>query len=138
MTKGNRVVHFEVQADDVDRAKKFYEKTFGWKIEQMMKADDKGGMDYWGLTTGPKGTPGINGGLYKRPSDEKIYTYDCTITVSDIDKAIADVKKNGGQIRSEKTGKEKDEIPGVGWFAGAIDTEGNKFGLMQPTDWEPK
>jgi len=138
MAKANRVIHFEVQADNVKRAKNFYEKTFGWKIEQMMKADDKGGMDYWGLSTGPEGTPGINGGLYERPADEKIYTYDCTIMVDDIDRAIMDVKKNGGKIRSEKTGKEKDEIPGVGWFAGGIDTEGNKFGLMQATEWKPK
>ncbi len=136
MTKANRVIHFEIQADDVDRAKKFYEKTFGWKIKPMMKADDKGRMDYWGVTTGSDGTPGINGGLYQRPADEKIYTYDCTIMVEDIDKAIADVKKGGGKIRTEKTGKEKDEIPGVGWFAGGLDTEGNKFGLMQPTGWQ--
>ena len=42
----------------------------------------------------------------------------------------------GGKIR-DKGGKEKDMIPGVGWFASAVDTEGNRFGLMQPTDWKP-
>lgn len=125
----NPVVHFEIQADDISRAKAFYEKTFGWKVEQMMKKEE-GGMDYWGLTTRPDGTPGINGGLYQRP-EEKLTTFDCTIQVADIDKAIADVKANGGTIRQEKG-----EIPGVGFFAGAIDTEGNRFGLMQPTDWK--
>ena len=40
----NRVVHFEIQADDVTRAKSFYEKTFGWQIDQMMTAE-QGGMD---------------------------------------------------------------------------------------------
>lgn len=133
----SRVIHFEVQADDVKRAKDFYEKTFGWKVEQMMKKED-GGMDYWGLTTGKEGTPGINGGLYQRPKDEKVYYFDDTIAVDNIDGAIKLVKENGGKIRSEKTGKEKDEIPGVGWFASAIDTEGNHFGIMQPTDWKPK
>ncbi len=123
----NRVIHFEVQADDIERAKKFYEDAFGWKVTMMMSAD-KGGMDYWGLTTGPKESPGINGGMYKRGKD-KLYTYDCTIMVDDIDKAIEDVKKNGGKIT-----KEKDQIPGVGWFAGALDTEGNRLGLMQATD----
>lgn len=127
----NRVIHFEVQADNVDRAKAFYEKTFGWKIEKMMNAADGGGMDYWGVTTGPDGTPGINGGLYQRPFDRKLNTFDCTITVDDIDQAIEDVKMNGGQIRQEKM-----EIPKVGWFAAAIDTEGNFFGLMQPTEWK--
>ncbi len=125
----NPVVHFEVQADDIDRAKAFYEKTFGWKIQQMMKKED-GGMDYWGMTTRPEGTPGINGGLYKR-DERKINTFDCTIQVEDIDKAVADVKANGGSIRQEKG-----EIPGVGWFAAATDTEGNMFGIMQPTGWK--
>jgi hypothetical protein len=129
----NRVIHFEVQADDVERAKSFYEKTFGWKIEKLMSADEQGGMDYWGLTTGPADTPGINGGLYQRPNDRKLHTYDCTITVDDLDKAIEAVKANGGKIRQEKG-----EIKEVGWFAGGIDTEGNSFGLMQPTDWKPK
>jgi len=128
----NRVIHFEVQADDIERARKFYENTFGWEVQQMMKAED-GGMDYWGLKTGADGTPGINGGLYKRQPDNKLYTYDCTMQVADIDKAIADVKKNGGTIKGEKM-----EIPQVGWFASAVDTEGNRFGIMQPTAWQAK
>src|SRR6185369_14903807 len=101
----NRVIHFEVQADNIDRAKSFYEKAFGWKVEQMM-TEEKGGMDYWGLTTRADGTPGINGGMYKRPQDNKIMTYDCTIQVDDIDAAIEAVKQNGGKIT-----KEKGEIP---------------------------
>ena len=128
----NRVIHFEIQADNIERAKKFYHNVLGWKIEQMMKKED-GGMDYWGITTGDS-VPGINGGLYERPKDgDKFYLYDCTIEVSDLDKAMKDVKANGGAIT-----KEKMEIPGVGWFASAKDTEGNRFGLMQPTGWKPK
>lgn len=128
----NRVIHFEIQADDIERAKSFYEKTFGWKVEVMM-TEEKGGMDYWGLTTGPKEMPGINGGMYKRKKENPLYTYDCTIQVEDIDKAVEAVTKNGGQTRTEKM-----EIPGVGFFVGATDTEGNIFGLMQATDWKPK
>jgi predicted enzyme related to lactoylglutathione lyase len=129
----NRVIHFEIQADDAARAKGFYEKTFDWKIEQMM-TKEQGGMDYWGLTTGEDGTPGINGGMYLRSdANESLHTYDCTIEVADIDAAVAAVKANGGTIT-----KEKGEIPGVGWFAGALDTEGNKLGIMQPTGWQAK
>jgi predicted enzyme related to lactoylglutathione lyase len=128
----NRVIHFEIQADDVVRAKKFYESAFGWEFPQIMKKEE-GGMDYWGITTGESG-PGINGGLYERPKEgDKFYLYDCTIEVSDLDKAVEAVKANGGMIT-----KEKMEIPGVGFFAGAKDTEGNRFGIMQPTDWKPK
>lgn len=130
----NRVIHFEIQADDAERAKDFYMKTFGWKIEKWefkgkeALKDEKGGiMNYWLIMTGKEGVPGIDGGMYMRPADDKIYTYDCTISVDDINKAIEDVKKNGGKIRIEKG-----EIEGVGIFAGCIDTEGNRFGLMQP------
>lgn len=128
----SRVIHFEIQADDLARAKAFYENTFDWKIEQVM-TKEQGGMDYWGLTTGPAGTPGINGGMYQRPAENVLKTYDCTIQVDNLDAAIEAVKRNGGAIRREKM-----EIPGVGWFAGATDPEGNIFGMMQPTDWQAK
>ncbi len=128
----NRVIHFEIQADDLGRAKKFYEETFGWKIERMMTAEN-GGMDYWGLTSGQSDTPGINGGMYQRTPERKLYTYDCTILVADIDAATKAVEKNGGSIRQNKM-----EIKGVGLFAGCVDTEGNAFGLMQATDWKPQ
>jgi predicted enzyme related to lactoylglutathione lyase len=128
----NRPIHFEIQADNVERAKTFYEKTLGWKIDQIMTAD-KGGMNYWQIETGTGG-PGINGGMYERAgAEEKYYLYDCTIQVADLDKAVAAVKANGGTITREKS-----EIPGVGFFAGAKDTEGNRLGLMQPTEWKAK
>ena len=128
----NRVVHFEIQADDVERAKKFYENVLGWKIDQAMTKEN-GGMDYWMIVTG-EGNPGINGGMYKRSdSEEAFHLYDCTVQVEDLDKTIEDFKANGGKIT-----KEKSEIPGIGFFAGAVDPEGNRVGLMQATDWKPK
>jgi predicted enzyme related to lactoylglutathione lyase len=128
----NPVIHFEIQAEDPARASAFYKNAFGWEISQMMSAD-KGGMDYWGLVTRKEGTPGINGGMYRRDPARKITTFDCTIQVQDIDKAIADIKKNGGSVEGEKG-----EIPHVGWFIRAKDTEGNLFGVMQPTEWQVK
>lgn len=130
----NRVVHFEIQAKDVNRAKEFYEKTLNWKIEPAMQKEEGASMDYWMIITG-EGTPGINGGMYQRPEDpeQQFHLYDCTIQVDDLDKTVEAVKANGGTIT-----KEKMEIPGVGWFVSAKDTEGNRFGLLQPTDWKPK
>ncbi|TSD02122.1 MAG: glyoxalase [Parcubacteria group bacterium Athens0714_25] len=128
----NRVVHFEIQADNVERAKNFYEKAFGWKIEKYeSKEKMEMPMDYWMVMTGEKGTPGIDGGMYQRPKDDKIYTYDCTIEVEDIDKAVEAVKSGGGTITREKS-----ELAGVGWFASAKDPEGNRFALMQPVGWK--
>lgn len=130
----NRVIHFEIQADDLNRAQNFYQKALGWKIEKY-KFDDAAndmGMDYRMLVTGEKGEPGINGGLYQRPAENKLKTYDCTIAVDDIDKVIEAIKKNGGKIL-----KEKELMKGLGWLARCTDTEGNIFALMQSTDWKP-
>lgn len=134
-------MHFEIQADDVERAKKFYENVFGWQIEKWGGAGAKNdygvGMDYWGLITG-KTNPGINGGLMKRSDGlRKTNTFDCTINVGDINKAIADIKANGGQIQPWE-GKEKWEMAKIGWFSRAVDSEGNVFGLLQPTGWQPE
>ena len=98
----NRVIHFEIQADDIHRAKNFYEKVLGWKITQYMKKEE-GFMDYWGVETGDATTPGINGGLYNRPEEgEKNTLFDCTVEVPDIDTAIKAIKENGGTITKEK------------------------------------
>jgi predicted enzyme related to lactoylglutathione lyase len=130
----NRPIHFEIQADDAARAKKFYESAFGWKIEKTTMPGV--GMDYWIVLTG-KG-PGIDGGLYKRSdSPRKVTAFDCTIQVENIDKVIAAIKTNGGQIQPWE-GKEKWEMKGLGWFSRATDPEGNAFGLLQPTEWQAK
>jgi predicted enzyme related to lactoylglutathione lyase len=57
-----RVVHFEIHADDVQRAVKFYGDLFGWKIESW-----DGPVEYWLVTTGEDQEPGINGAIMKRP-----------------------------------------------------------------------
>ena len=130
----NRVIHFEIQADDVTRAKDFYEKVMGWKIEKYDFGDNKNPdpMDYWMLMTGENDKPGINGGLYKRQDDNKLKTYDCTIMVDDIDAVADKIKTNGGKIL-----REKQKMEGLGWFARAEDTEGNIFALMQAIEWKP-
>ena len=133
----NRPIHFEVQADDAARAKKFYENALGWKIE---KSGMPGvGMDYWTVETAPKDSkePGINGGIYQRKDNpmRKLNSFDCTILVDDMDKVLAAIKANGGTVQPWE-GKEKWEMKGLGWFSRATDTEGNTFGLLQATEWK--
>jgi len=56
----SRVVHFEIQADDVERAKTFYAAAFDWSFEDYGQFT---GSTYWGIVTGPEDQPGINGAL---------------------------------------------------------------------------
>jgi len=131
----NRPIHFEIQADDAERAKSFYEKALGWKIEKSTMPGV--GMDYWMVMTGEG--PGINGGLYKRGDNpiRKITTFDMTIQVEDLDAVIAAIKANGGKIEPYQE-QDKWEMKGLGWFSRAVDSEGNIFGLLQPTEWKAK
>jgi predicted enzyme related to lactoylglutathione lyase len=115
----SRPVHFEIPADNVDRAQAFYKNVFGWQFQKW-----DGPMDYWMIVTGPDGTPGINGGLgARRMPDEKPVN---TIRVTSLDSAVASITKAGGQVTVPKMA-----IPGVGWLAYAADTEGNPFGVME-------
>ena len=125
-----RVIHFEIEAENPERAAKFYTKVFGWKIEKW-----KGPMDYWMVTTGNKKKLGINGGIYKRKGKvegNSIIAYVCTIDVPSVDEYEKKIKANGGTIVMPKN-----LIPGVGWFAAAKDTEGNRFSIMK-TDMKAK
>lgn len=115
-----RPIHFEIPADNPDRAIAFYQSAFGW---QFMKWE--GPQPYWLITTGQKDTPGIDGGMMLRhaPSDSTVNT----LQVTSLEDAIAAVTKNGGKITVPKM-----PIGGIGWLAYGADTEGNAFGLLQP------
>ena len=137
----NRVAHFEIEAKDRERAKKFYSDAFGWKMEQM--GEELGG--YVSISTGdPKEPGGINGGLYQE-AEKELNAFSCTIAVDDADTAIAAVKKAGGKVlnntKDDKSNLlgEKVTIPGVGIYVKCEDTEGNRFTLLQPSpDMQPK
>jgi predicted enzyme related to lactoylglutathione lyase len=114
----SRVVHFEIPASDPDRASAFYKKVFGWKFEKW-----PGPTEYWMVTTGADGTPGINGGLMRNTN---VKTTTNTIGVESVEAAIAAATSAAGKLVMPKT-----PIPGVGYFAYCEDTEGNLFGVMQ-------
>jgi predicted enzyme related to lactoylglutathione lyase len=119
----NRVVHFDIYADDVERASAFYQKVFGWTIRKV------DGMDYWLVSTG-EGEPGIDGGLGQRTSptngDVPQFGYTCTVDVEDVNATFEAAVAAGG-TEVHKPGA----IPGVGYIAYVRDTEGNHLGLMQ-------
>ncbi|WP_410509562.1 VOC family protein [Methanosarcina hadiensis] len=105
----------------------FYEDVFGWKINRW-----GGPMDYWQITTGEQGQPGIDGGLMKRqgkePGEEAVISsFVCTIDVPDIDEYLNKIKQHGGKVAMEKS-----KVPGIGQLAYCFDTERNMFGIIQP------
>ncbi|MFC6974371.1 VOC family protein [Halomicroarcula sp. GCM10025709] len=121
-----RVVHFDIEADDPDRAIAFYHDVFGWEFEKW-----DGPIDYWMISTGEGDEPGIDGGLARRdgpaPGDDGASsTYTCTIGVDDIDGVLESVAEHGGRVADEA-----ETIPGVGRLASCHDTEGNRFGVME-------
>jgi predicted enzyme related to lactoylglutathione lyase len=119
-----RITHFEIHADDPERAARFYTDVFGWQIKKW-----GGPVDYWLVTTGPDGEPGINGAIMRRASPvdgEAVIAYVCTASVDDIDATIARIEKHG-----VPNALPKGPIPGVGWQAYYKDTEGNVFGIHQ-------
>jgi predicted enzyme related to lactoylglutathione lyase len=113
------MIHFEIPADNPERAVKFYESAFGWKIEKW-----GGPMDYWMITTGPDSEPGINGAITDKtgPIKQTVNTLD----VADLDAAADKVITAGGKRLSPNQ-----TVPGIGYFAYFTDTEGNPFGMMQ-------
>jgi len=121
----NRVVHFEIPADNMDRAQQFYSSAFGWTTSSPP------GLQYALVHTtetdkqGKPQTPGaINGGILPRkaPLNGPVITVD----VGNIDEAIGRVQKAGGQVVHPKF-----QVGSFGISAYIKDTEGNVIGLWQ-------
>ena len=116
----SRVGHFEIAAEDPERAIAFYQNVFGWKFDKW-----KGPFDYWLITTGEGSEPGINGGLNRKTEPGPPCTVN-TIMVASVDATLKKIVKNGGKVTREKTA-----IPGVGYLAYCTDTDGVVFGIME-------
>jgi predicted enzyme related to lactoylglutathione lyase len=122
-----RVIHFEIHAEDTDRAERFYTGLFGWSVERF-----GGPVDYRLLTTGPDDRPGINGAILVRngpgPGDaQAVSAFVCTIEVDSIEETERAVPEAGGEQVVERM-----EVPGVGQLSYFKDTEGNVFGALEP------
>jgi hypothetical protein len=113
-------VHFEIPVDDAGRASAFYRDAFGWEITG---SDDE---PYWLVSAGADDEPGANGALIGR---SEVHQGPVLIVgVDDIDSVLSRVQQLGTQVVNGKLA-----IPGVGWSAYIVDTEGNTIGLFQPS-----
>lgn len=125
----NPVVHFEMPAENKKRVKRFYEAVFGWKMSQLgpemgdyllaqtTETDEKGIV---------KAPGNINGGFYQKGKDGTIPHI--VIAVDDLKNSMDMVKKSGGEVLGNPM-----NIPGIGDFVMFKDTEGNRVGMLQPS-----
>jgi predicted enzyme related to lactoylglutathione lyase len=118
----NRVVHFEIPAENPRRLVNFYEQLFGWKIQEME------GANYWLAQTGEEGEPGIDGAIAgidaEGPGPKRVpINY---VSVPSVDEYVEKASKLGARVT---VGKQA--VPGMGWFAQMLDLEGNPLGIWQ-------
>jgi len=120
-----RVVHFEIHADDPERAGRFYTGVFGWTVNRF------GDQEYWLLSTGTD-QPGIDGAILPRQGNRPavgapIVGMVNTVQVDDLDASLSKAFELGGALALDKMA-----IPGVGTVAYVLDTESNVVGMLQP------
>lgn len=136
----NPVVHFEMPYEDSKRMSEFYTKAFGWVTKQLGaemghyvlaqtdETDEKGML---------KETGRINGGFFQKTEDPNKggKNVSIVIAVEDIQEAAKRVEAAGGKVHwgALKPG-EPDEIPGIGLYSAFTDSEGNRIGMLQPTE----
>ena len=115
----NRVVHFEIPANEPEALTKFYSELFGWKFQKAPLP----GPEYWLCETGSDG-PGINGAVMQRQHPQQPWMN--YVDVASIDAALERAANLGAQVALPKT-----PVPGVGAVAAIIDPQGNICGLWE-------
>ena len=121
----NRVVHFEIPADNPEATVEFFSRAFDWKFTRF------GIEEYWLATTGDEKQPGINGAVMKKRDPQQPLVN--TIAVTDLDEAIRNVESAGGKIVMPIR-----TIPGVGRFTFFTDPGGIIHGIMQDESKQEK
>ena len=122
----NPIAHFDICVEDLPRARRFYERVFGWRFEAW------GPPDFYLIHTGTSDDPGIHGSMSKR---ERAVTgqgrvgFECTISVDDLGPIKKAILSNGGKITFDEY-----EIVGVGRMIRFEDTEGNSVCAMRYAD----
>jgi uncharacterized protein len=121
------IAFFQIPADNIDRAKRFYHSLLGWKIAPTRTPMDPATMasvQFHDIITGDAKEGTMNMGLlYRRQMTEPIINF---VHVDDIDGILAKVEMLGGRII-----RPREEIKTVGMVAVIQDSEGNAIGLWQ-------
>lgn len=120
----DKVTWFELPADDMGRAEKFYNEVFEWDTSDM------GGGSLFAQTAPsddsmmPKETGAINGDISPRTTafDKPLIV----VTVDDLDAKIEKIKSAGGSVVQPR-----EVVDEMMVWAIVSDTEGNKIGIIQ-------
>jgi uncharacterized protein len=119
----NNLSRFAINADDVPRAREFYQKVFGWSFEPW------GPPNFYLIETGEEKVRVVGGLLQERRellAGSKMIGFECTISVQNLDEAMRAIESHGGKVITSKF-----HIPTVGTCAYFQDTEGNVAGIIQ-------
>ena len=119
----HHVSHFAINADDLTRARRFYENVFGWRFEAW------GPPGFYLIHQGPPDDPGILGAMQSRRElikGQRTVGYECTVGVDSADAAAKAAEANGGKVIMAKT-----ILPTVGELVWLQDPEGNIVGAMK-------
>src|SRR5262245_51913056 len=117
MKNNNTLAHFSINADDVERARTFYEKVFGWKFAAW------GPPGFYMIEAKDSPVLGSLQGRRYLVKDQRTIGFECTIGVPSIDKTEQAIKAAGGKVIMERS-----VIVGVGTLMFFQDSEGNVFG----------
>jgi predicted enzyme related to lactoylglutathione lyase len=116
----NRVVHFEIPANEPKVLTKFYAELFGGKFQRAPIP----GVEYWNCETGTG--PGINGAIMKRQNDGQPWMN--YVDVPSIDAALETTVKLGARVALPKM-----PVSDMGAVGAIMDPEGNICGLWDRT-----
>jgi predicted enzyme related to lactoylglutathione lyase len=115
----NPFMHVELQTNDLNKAKKFYQGLFDWKLEDMPMGN---GMSYTIINVGE----GTGGGMMTNPVPGVPSHWLAYVDVPDIDAATEKARSLGATVVQPKT-----EVAGMGWFSVIIDPTGAALALWQ-------
>lgn len=116
------LAHFAINADDVDRARRFYGTVFGWRFQPW------GPPGFFHIDTGSDAPGQPVGALQERRDllDRPVLGFECTIAVDDVRAVITATRAAGGRVLMDPA-----VIAGVGELTFVEDTEGNVVGAMR-------
>jgi predicted enzyme related to lactoylglutathione lyase len=116
-----KFVWFELVTPDASRARAFYGEVLGWKVHSY----PMGAGTYDMLLAGDT-LDSMVGGLTAPRGDGGRARWISTVSVEDVDAAVAAVRANGGRVVEGPQ-----ELPGVGRAARIVDPQGAELGLLR-------